>query len=106
MKLGPSAQYIEKPDYSVSAINQRLFHASIKKLLPFIDYEDISPEMAGVRPKLQKQGGDFRDFVIQEEINKGLPGFINLIGIESPGLTASPAIADYVHNLVKEKMVW
>ncbi len=101
MKLGPSAQYIEKPDYSASNRNQKLFYDSIKKLLPFIDYDDISPEMAGVRPKLQEPGGDFRDFVIHEESDKGLPGFINLIGIESPGLTASPAIADYVYNLIK-----
>jgi len=104
MKLGPDAQYIKKPDYSVSAGSQKLFHNSIKKLLPFIDYEDISPEMAGVRPKLQKPGGDFRDFVIQEESDKGLPGFINLIGIESPGLTASPAIADYVYSIAKKNM--
>jgi len=102
MKLGPSAQYIEKPDYSVSAKNQKLFHNSVKKLLPFIDYDDITPEMAGVRPKLQEPGGTFRDFVIREESNKGLQGFINLIGIESPGLTASPTIADYVYSIVKK----
>jgi len=62
------------------------------------------PKMAGIRPKLQESGGDFRDFVIRDESDKGLPGFINLIGIEPPGLTASPAIAEYVGSLVKEQL--
>ena len=58
-----------------------------------------APEMAGVRPKLQGPGEPFRDFVIREEADNGLPGLINLIGIESPGLTASPAIARHVAEL-------
>jgi len=56
--------------------------------------------MAGIRPKLQVPGEDFRDFAIAEESNRGLPGLINLIGIESPGLTACPAIATYVAGLM------
>jgi L-2-hydroxyglutarate oxidase LhgO len=100
IKLGPSAQYVEKPDYSVSIKNQKLFYNSAKKLLPFIEYDDLSPDMAGIRPKLQEPGDVFRDFVIREESDKGLFGLINLIGIESPGLTASPAIADYVFSLI------
>jgi L-2-hydroxyglutarate oxidase LhgO len=56
--------------------------------------------MAGVRPKLQKQGEPHRDFVIEHERERGLEGFVNLIGIESPGLTASPAIARYVESLI------
>ena len=71
-------------------------------MLPFIDYEDLEPEMAGIRPKLQGPGEDVRDFVIRDESDKGLPGFINLIGIESPGLTSSPAIARYVADVVKD----
>jgi L-2-hydroxyglutarate oxidase LhgO len=56
--------------------------------------------MAGVRPKLQGPGEDIRDFVIREEGDRGLPGFVNLIGIESPGLTASPSIAKLVAAIV------
>jgi len=52
--------------------------------------------MCGIRPKLQGPGEEFRDFVISED----LPGFINLVGIESPGLTAAPAIAKYVKNVI------
>jgi L-2-hydroxyglutarate oxidase LhgO len=54
-----------------------------------------------VRPKLQGPGDDFRDFIIRDEADKGLPGFIDLIGIESPGLTSSPAIARYVAGIVE-----
>lgn len=60
----------------------------------------FEPEMAGIRPKLEGPNGDFRDFVIRHEHDRGLPVFMNLIGIESPGLTACPAIAKYVADIV------
>lgn len=56
--------------------------------------------MSGIRPKLQAEGEPVKDFLIQNEHQRGLSGFINLIGIESPGLTAAPAIARYVLNLI------
>ena len=52
--------------------------------------------------RLYAKGEGFREFVIRHEYDKGLPGFINLIGIESPGLTSSPAIARHVGSLVDE----
>jgi len=58
--------------------------------------------MAGIRPKLAGPGEGFRDFVIRHEQDRGLPGLINLIGIESPGLTSAPAIAELVEGLVKQ----
>jgi len=102
MLLGPSAEYVDKVDYAIDDRNQRLFYESVKPFLPFVDYEDLAPEMVGIRPKLQGPGEDIRDFIIREEGNRGLPGFINLIGIESPGLTASPAIAESVAALVHD----
>lgn len=104
MRLGPSVHYVDSIDYTVDDQHKSLFYDSAKKLLPFLEYDDLEPERAGIRPKLQEPGGDFRDFVIREESDKGLPGFINLIGIESPGLTASPAIAEYVGSLVEEQL--
>jgi L-2-hydroxyglutarate oxidase LhgO len=101
MRLGPNTQYVDSIDYSVDSRHKDSFYDSAKKILPFIDYEDLEPEMAGIRPKLQGPRDDVRDFVIRDEVDKGLPGFINLIGIESPGLTASPAIARYVAQLVE-----
>jgi len=97
MRLGPDAVYIEKKEeYRVDAAKRDAFYESAVTFLPFIQRENIVPEMSGIRPKLQGPGEGFRDFVISEDH----PGFINLVGIESPGLTAAPAIARYVRTLV------
>ena len=102
MRLGPSIQYVNNIDYTVDNSQKRAFYDSVKGFLPFIEYDDLEPETAGIRPKLQESGGNYRDFVIKHEHDKGLPGFINLIGIESPGLTSSPAIAKYVGSIIEE----
>ena len=102
MRLGPNARYVDEIDYKVDESQQGVFYDSVRQFLPFIEYDDLAPEMAGIRPKLQGLGESFRDFVIRHEEDKGLPGFINLIGIESPGLTSAPAIAKYVEGMVNE----
>ncbi len=58
------------------------------------------PDTCGIRPKLQSNNGLAQDFIIVHEKERGLEGFVNLIGMESPGLTASPAIARYVEKLL------
>ena len=102
VKLGPDVTWLDTnhEDYSVDATKRDSFYASARKFLPFLEPDDIYPDMAGIRPKLQKQGGSIRDFYIREESERGLPGFINLVGIESPGLTSCLAIGDYVNMLV------
>jgi L-2-hydroxyglutarate oxidase LhgO len=100
LRLGPGVRYVDRIDYGVDAEYKCLFYGAVRLLLPWLEYEDIEPEMTGIRPKLQGPGQGFRDFVIAEESSRGLPGLINLIGIESPGLTSCPAIADYVADLV------
>jgi len=104
VRLGPDTEYVNSLDYAIDPRQQKLFYDSVRRLLPAIEYEDLAPEMAGIRPKLQEPGGEIRDFVIKDEADKGLPGFINLIGIESPGLTAAPAIAEYVAGLVEKRL--
>ncbi|MFH0774049.1 MAG: NAD(P)/FAD-dependent oxidoreductase [bacterium] len=106
MKLGPNAFYVDEIDYGVEEAHRKDFFASAKSILPFLEEDDLSPDMAGIRPKLQAKEEPVRDFVIKEESGSGLPGFINLIGIESPGLTASPAIAKYVKVVVDEISVY
>jgi L-2-hydroxyglutarate oxidase LhgO len=103
VKLGPDVKYLESNvyDYKLTPSKQGAFYKSAKKFLPFLEYDDIAPEMAGIRPKIQKPGEPQKDFYIMEETRRGLPGFINLIGMESPGLTASIAIAKYVKGLLK-----
>jgi L-2-hydroxyglutarate oxidase LhgO len=102
VKLGPDVTWLNENifDYSVDPSKQNAFYSSASRFLPFLDYEDLAPEMAGIRPKIQKPGGPQMDFYIKEESERGLPGFINLIGMESPGLTSCLAIAKYVNNLI------
>ena len=102
IKFGPDIDYLpdRKPDYTVDERKRHAFAESVRRILPMVKDEDLTPDMCGIRPKLQTRGGEVKDFVIREESDKGLPGFINLVGIESPGLTASPAIARYVRQLL------
>ena len=100
MRLGPDALYVDEPEYGVDEGRRHLFWEGARRFLPDLEPEDLSPEMAGVRPKLQGPGQPQRDFVVRHEADRGLPGFVNLIGIESPGLTASPAIARLVAEMV------
>ena len=102
VRLGPNARYVEEVDYRVDETQKEAFYNSVKRFLPHIELEDLAPEFAGIRPKLQRPGEAFQDFVIAHEEKTGFPGLINLIGIESPGLTAAPAIARYVGRMMAE----
>ncbi|KAJ3280619.1 hypothetical protein HK104_000537 [Borealophlyctis nickersoniae] len=101
VKFGPDTVYTDRvDDYSIEEDPELLdrFHRAIVKYMPGTRKEDLYPDYAGVRPKLSGPGEPFRDFVI--EIPEGFPNFVNLVGIESPGLTASPAIAELVNKTV------
>ena len=103
MRLGPHLYYVDEISYKVDDSTKRAFlESSIVKALPFVDPSDLEPETSGIMAMLQGEREGFRDFVIRHEHDRGLPGFINLVGIESPGLTSSPAIARYVSQLVNE----
>ena len=103
LRLGPLFSYTDQVDYLVDESNRRVFEEStIMKSLPFITPEDIAPESAGIMGVLYGHGEGVNDFVIRHENALGLPGFVNLIGIDSPGLTASPAIGKYVAEMVDE----
>lgn len=104
MLLGPNSRYVDCIDYSVDTTQKQAFYESATRFLPFIRHNDLEPEMAGIRPTLQAAGDGFKDFIITNESDKGLPGFINLIGIESPGLTSSPAIARFVGRIVDDAL--
>ncbi len=97
-KLGPDTTYIDRiEDYNVASEKAKIFFQSASQFLPFLKKENVHPDMSGIRPKLQGPDDDFRDFIIKEDFS----GFINLVGIESPGMTASPAIAQYVRKMLK-----
>ena len=102
LKFGPDVEFLEgrERDYRVDENKRSAFGIAVRRLLPSVRDEDLTPDMSGIRPKLQAPGTPPRDFVIEEESARGLPGLVSLVGIDSPGLTAAPAIADYVAELL------
>lgn len=101
VRFGPNAFYVDSIDYKFQEEYFEEFYKAVNRYMG-IDRANLMPDDTGIRPKLQGPNDGFRDFYIQEETKNGLPGFINLIGMESPGLTASPAIAKYVKNLLSQ----
>jgi len=102
LRFGPDAEYLpaRREDYRVAPEKRTMFGEAARRLLPDVRDEDLEPDISGIRAKLQGPGEPVRDFVIADEAARGLPGFYDLIGIESPGLTAAPAIAEYVAALL------
>jgi L-2-hydroxyglutarate oxidase LhgO len=95
-RFGPDVEWIDAIDYDVDARRADRFYAEIRKYWPRLADGDLLPAYAGIRPKLTPRGAPAADFVIQGPTEHGVPGLVNLFGIESPGLTASPAIAEAV----------
>jgi L-2-hydroxyglutarate oxidase LhgO len=100
LKIGPSSFYVDQLDYDVDPGHRADFFEKARRFLPFLSADDLSPDMSGIRPKLYRRGEPFRDFVIREESDRGLPGLVNLIGMESPGLTSCLAIARKVQSML------
>lgn len=94
LTLGPDTEYISEISYDVDPEKRGKFAAAARRYLPELQDEQLSPDYSGIRPKLQGPNDDFRDFVIEDAAPHGLPGLINLLGIESPGVTASEAVAE------------
>ena len=88
-------------DYVVDPAKAADFAEAASRYLPALRAEMLAPDYAGIRPRLAGPGEAPRDFVVQEESDAGLPGFVNLIGIESPGLTAALAIGEEVAALLR-----
>ena len=105
LRLGPDDQYIKEIDYNIDNSKSVAFASSVRPFLPFIEPEDLNPDTSGIRPKLAGPNEGFRDFLIKDETESGFPGLINLIGIESPGLTSSLSIARQVRNLVDKHLL-
>ncbi len=103
LRLGPDHEKMKGriKDYSVDESRKKDFCASVSKFLPFIEERDVFTDTAGIRPELRDDANGYRDFIVKEEAPAGLPGFINMVGIESPGLTASLAMAEHVRKLVR-----
>lgn len=100
VRFGPDTQFIESINYDISPqeelYRKELFYNAIKQYFPNVALNKLHASYSGIRPKLSAKGEKAKDFIIQTKKDHSVCGLINLYGIESPGLTASLAIADFV----------
>lgn len=95
-RFGPDVEWIDAIDYHVDPGRADGFYAAIRRYWPDLPDNALHPSYAGIRPKLVMSDGQDADFVIQDARTHGIPGLVNLYGIESPGLTSCLAIAQAV----------
>ena len=101
-KLGPDYEHIKEKDFNYSVNNdaKNKFFSSAEEYIKDLSIEDLNADYAGIRPKLFYLSRDSSDFYIEEESKNGYNNLINLIGIDSPGLTASLKIGEYVSSII------
>jgi L-2-hydroxyglutarate oxidase LhgO len=104
-RFGPDVEWIETVDYNVDPARGERFYEAIRSYWPDLPDGALEPGYAGIRPKLGPPGSPPQDFVVQGPAAHGVPGLVNLYGIESPGLTASPAIAEMVVAMLRSAPV-
>lgn len=102
IRFGPDVEWIEDPtDYSVSETRLDDVYDAVRQFYPSLARSRLQVDYCGIRPKMTPAGASASDFLIRHEEEAGLPGFVNLLGMESPGLTSCLAIADHVEDLLK-----
>jgi L-2-hydroxyglutarate oxidase LhgO len=101
-RFGPDVEWIDRLDYAVDPRRGDSFYEAIRRYWPDLPDGALAPDYAGVRPKLGPAGSPNLDFRIEGPAEHGVPGLVNLFGIESPGLTSCLAIADHVAGLLGE----
>ncbi len=99
-RFGPDVQWLDAIDYSFNPDTRARFAHAIRRYWPGLDESRLQPGYTGIRPKLSGPGEPAADFRLQGPAIHGLPGLVNLYGIESPGLTAALALADEVVALL------
>jgi L-2-hydroxyglutarate oxidase LhgO len=103
VRFGPDVEWVEHPSYEVDPARAVRFYAAIRTYWPALPDGALEPAYAGVRPKITGPGEAAGDFIIQGPRDHGCPGLVNLFGIESPGLTSSLAIGDYVAAMLQDE---
>ncbi len=95
-RFGPSFEWVDRIDYTVDAAGSAAFYGEVRRYWPALPDDALQPGYAGLRPKISGPGEPAADFRIDGPAVHGVPGLVNLFGIESPGLTSSLAIAEQV----------
>jgi L-2-hydroxyglutarate oxidase LhgO len=101
-RFGPDVEWIDGVSYSVDPARCRSFYAAIRRYWPGLRDDALVPAYAGVRPKISGPGEPAKDFHVSGPSEHGVPGLVNLFGIESPGLTSSLPLADEVASLLSD----
>jgi len=96
IRFGPDAACVDRPHYDVDPAKAAIFADAVSHYLPGLRADWLTPDYAGVRPRITPPGAPPRDFVIE-----AVGAWVHLVGIESPGLTAAPAIAERVLDLLE-----
>ncbi len=97
-KFGPDVEWVDGLDYQVDPRRAEVFYAAVRRYWPALPDGALAPGYAGIRPKTVPPGAPGQDFVVQGPAEHGVAGLVNLFGIESPGLTASLALAEVVQH--------
>ena len=100
VRFGPDIEWVDRLDYSVDPGRADAFYRSIRTFWPGLPDGALSPAYAGVRPRISGPDEPAADFMIQGPREHGIAHLVNLFGIESPGLTSSLAIGEYVAGLL------
>jgi L-2-hydroxyglutarate oxidase LhgO len=100
-RFGPDVAWVDSMDYRFDESRVHAFYQTIRRYYPALADGDLSPGYTGIRPKIVPAGVSDADFVIQGPAAHGVPGLVNLFGIESPGLTASLSLAEEVPPLLE-----
>jgi L-2-hydroxyglutarate oxidase LhgO len=100
VRFGPDVEWVDRLDYSVDPARAAAFYRSIRTFWPDLPDGALAPAYAGIRPRISGPDEPAADFVIQGPRDHGIPSLVNLFGIESPGLTSSLAIGEYVAGLL------
>ena len=101
-RFGPDVEWVDTIDYRVSADRQHEFYLAIRRYWPQLPDGALVPDFAGIRPKPHLRNESSRDFMISLPEHHGVPGLVNLFGIESPGLTSCLAIGAYVADALTD----
>ena len=96
VRFGPDVEWVDRIDYTVDPRRAERFYAAIWRYWPGLPDGALEPDFAGIRPKISGKDAPAADFLVQGPRGHGVPGLVNLFGIESPGLTASLPLADAV----------
>lgn len=101
-RFGPDVEWIDAVDYRVDPRRADVFYRAIRAYWPKLPDDSLQPAYAGIRPKISPPNAPARDFVIEGPRDHGVPGVVQVFGIESPGLTAALAIGEEVLGLLAD----